>query len=97
MVSDIKPTRNIWVSLDDLTAKHLANLLEDIVENHAKNVEAIDRVLALVDNPSASEERARLMKMSNDETEKLTIYREILEQVRLADTSSYLMKPEALV
>ena len=101
MVSDVKSTRNVWVLLDDLTAKHLANLLEDVVENHAKNLEAIDRVLALIDNPSTSEERARLIKMSNDETEKLTIYREILGQVHLADTladaSSYLMKPEALV
>ena len=95
MASDIKPTRNIWVSLDDLTATYLSDLLENLVEDHAKNVEAIDRVLTLIDDPS--EERTRLIKMSNDEYEKLKVYREVLKQLHLADTSTYIITPEASV
>ena len=92
MPDTTKLTRNLWVSLDDLMVEHLTNLLEDIVENHAKNLRAIDRVIDLLD--ASSEERTRLTKMSNDEYEKLMIYNKILKQVQLADASTYIIKPE---
>ena len=91
MADTIKPTKNVWVLLNDLMAERLTNLLENVVETHDKNIEAIDRVLALLDN--SSEEYTHLIKMSNDEHEKRTIYKEILEQVYLAD-NALLIKPE---
>lgn len=92
MSDNIESTKTVWVSLDDLMLERLTNLLENVVENHTKNIEAIDRILTLLDY--CSEERTRLIKMSNDEYEKLTIYKEILKQLQFTDTSTYTIKPE---